>query len=225
MSDLKTQVYLLAENRLLREALGRILGKKADIRVVGAAALNPQTLEDIVKLVPDVLLSDSAAMVPSNGPVISRLRGELPGLRVLMIGMEPDPQSLLQSIGEGALGYVLKDASANEVYSAVRAVINHEAVCPTSLLTILFETVAQFEAPRAVVARERRLSRRQQQLIRLINQGLTDKEIASQLNIAEQTVRNHVHRMLRKVGASDRLMIGEHVRQFQQYRQTASRLP
>lgn len=216
MVDSVTHAYLLAENRLLREALGRILGKKADIRVVGAAALNAETLEEVARLAPDVLLSDSAVMAPSAGAIISHLRSRLPDLRVLMIGMESDAELLLQSIREGAIGYVLKDASANEVYAAVRAIIKHEAVCPASLLITLFQTVARLQAdiPMTAVVRERRLSRRQEQLIRLINQGLTNKEIAVQLNLSEQTVKNHVHRMLQKVGASDRLMIVERLQQL-----------
>jgi len=132
-----------------------------------------------------------------------------------MIGMDPDPELFLLAVRQGVIGYVLKDASAVELASAVRAVVDHEAVCPAALLSSLFKVVASppNEVPTSSVKRELGLSRREQQLTQMISEGLTNKEIASRLNLAEQTVKNHVHRMLKKVGASDRLVIVERWRE------------
>ena len=118
----------------------------------------------------------------------------------------------------------LADASAVEVASAVRAVVNHEAVCPAALLSSLFKVVASppKEVPTSSVKRELGLSRREQQLTQMISEGLTNKEIASRLNLAEQTVKNHVHRMLKKVGASDRLVIVERWREVRRRDYTSS---
>jgi len=93
--------------------------------------------------------------------------------------------------------------------------VDHEAVCPAALLSSLFKVVASppNEVPTSSVKRELGLSRREQQLTQMISEGLTNKEIASRLNLAEQTVKNHVHRMLKKVGASDRLVIVERWRE------------
>jgi DNA-binding NarL/FixJ family response regulator len=110
-------------------------------------------------------------------------------------------------VREGIVGYILKDASAMEVASSVRAVATGEAVCPPALSLALFEQVAkQSNQPNHFSIRHNLgLTRREQQLVRMISHGLTNKEIASQLNLSEQTVKNHIHRMLRKLGASDRL--------------------
>lgn len=209
MSEVKLQVYLLAENRLFREALSRILNKRNDIRVIGAASFSSGLLELIADIKPDILLSDASALVASQFTFLAQLRKHLPQLKIIMIGMDGDEETFLHAVRQGAVGYVLKDASASEVATAVRAVINNEAFCPQSLLLHLFGAVAN---PRmadsiALVKRELGLSRREQQLTRMIGEGLTNKEIASQLNLSEQTIKNHVHRMLRKVGAKDRLMI------------------
>jgi DNA-binding NarL/FixJ family response regulator len=210
MSEVMPRVYLLAENRLFREALTRILGKKTGISVAGAAAPSADALQQLEELKPDILLSDSTSLIAGN-PLLPQLRKLQPQLKVIMIGMDPDPALFLLTVREGAVGYVLKDAGAAEVASAVRSVVNHEAVCPPSLLRCLFEAVERpsKESPTALVQRELGLSRREQQLTQLIGEGLTNKEIASQLNLSEQTIKNHVHRMLRKVGAKDRLMIVE----------------
>jgi DNA-binding NarL/FixJ family response regulator len=204
-------MFLLAENRLFREALTRLLNKKADVRVVGADTFSPGVFERISELAPDILLSDSKAISAFDLQVIPHLRKLLPGLKVVMIGMDPDRELFLHAVQQGAVGYVLKDASAMEVAAAVRAVLNNEAFCPQNLLLSLFEYVAHpdVKAPTARVKRELGLSRREQQLTNLISEGLTNKEIASQLNLSEQTVKNHVHRMLRKVGTTDRLVIVE----------------
>jgi DNA-binding NarL/FixJ family response regulator len=215
MSEVTLQVYLLAENRLFREALSRILNKRNDIRVIGAASFSRGLLELIADIRPDILLSDASTLVGTRFTFLGQLRKQLPQLKIIMIGMDADEETFLHAVRQGAVGYVLKEASASEVATAVRAVINDEAFCPQSLLLHLFNAVAN---PRmadsiALVKRELGLSRREQQLTRMIGEGLTNKEIASQLNLSEQTIKNHVHRMLRKVGAKDRLMIVERWRE------------
>jgi len=202
------EVFILAENRLLREALWRILNKKSDIRVVGASALVPEVAQQIAQLAPDVLLCDSAPLAISELRLIAEMRNAVPGLKVVMIGMEADQGTFLQLVRDGIVGYVLKDASAVEVAAAVRSVANREAVCPPGLCLALFEEVAKQKPQppgRFIVRHGLGLTRREQQLVHMIRDGLTNKEIASQLNLSEQTVKNHIHRMLRKLGASDRL--------------------
>jgi len=209
MSDLieTVQVFILAENRLLREALTRILSKKSDIRVVGASAFSPDVVEQISSSGPDVLLSDSAAVALSELRLVSEVRAAIPGLKVVMIGMDVDAETFLRAVRDGIVGFVLKDASAMEVAAAVRSVANGEAVCPPNLCLTLFERVAdQNSHPASIVIRHNLgLTRREQQLVQMISRGLTNKEIASQLYLSEQTVKNHIHRMLRKLGATDRL--------------------
>ncbi len=201
------QVFILAENRLLREALTRILNKKSDLCVVGASAFVPDIVPQIAGASPDVLLTDSAALALSDLRLVSEVRAALPGLKVVMIGMDADRESFLRGVRDGIVGYVLKDASAVEVAACVRAVANGEAVCPPSLSLALFEHIARQNGNlmHFPLRSNLGLTRREQQLVHMISRGLTNKEIASQLNLSEQTVKNHVHRMLRKIGASDRL--------------------
>ena len=204
------RVFILAENRLLREALTRILSKKSDIRVVGASAFTPQIFDVITTAAPDVLLSDSAAVALSELRLVPEVRAAVPGLKVVMIGMEGDRETFLRAVRDGVVGYVLKDASAMEIAAAVRCVANDEAVCPPNLCLALFQHTAQHASSSSFhIKTGLGLTRREQQLVHMISRGLTNKEIAAQLNLSEQTVKNHVHRMLRKVGATDRLSVVE----------------
>ena len=204
-------VFLLAQNRLLREALARILGKKSDIAVVGSCVFSANALDEVAKASPDVLVMDSFGVETAELGFLHEIKSLLPGLKVVLIGMEPNEQTFLQAVREGVLGYVLEDASAIEVVNTVRAVANDEAVCPPRLCASLFRYVAQQRnnVPNFRVRLNLGLTNREQQLVLLIGRGLTNKEIASQLQLAEQTVRNHVHRMLRKVGARDRFAVVE----------------
>src|SRR5580704_6530475 len=203
-------VFLLAENRLLREALLRILSKKDDIRVVGAGSYSSSVFEQIILTQANIVVLDSVAPVLSGGAV-----GELlqlnPAIRVVMVGMESDEVVFLRVVQAGAVGYVLKDASALEVARTIRAVAAGEAVCPASLSGALFQWVVRHKPAvhTLLLKTSLGLSRREQQLVVLIQKGLTNKEMASRLNLSEQTVKNHVHRMLRKVGAPDRLSMAE----------------
>jgi DNA-binding NarL/FixJ family response regulator len=215
MSVLKLHVFVLAENRLFREALSRILNKPSDILVTGSASFSPAFLGALVETKPNILLSDAGILQRSESALLSQARKLLPELKIIMIGMNDDPEVFLQAVRHGSVGYILKDASASEVTAAVRAVVQNEAYCPQSLLSTLFGAVSnpRPENSLALVKRQLGLSRREQQLTSMIGDGLTNKEIASQLNLSEQTVKNHVHRMLRKVGARDRLMIVERCRE------------
>lgn len=202
------QVFILAENRLLREALARILNKKSDMRVVGAAAIASDIVNQIAEAAPDVLLCDSSALALSKLHLVAEVRSAVPGLKVIMIGMDDSRENFLRAVKDGIVGYVLKDASAMEVAAAVRSVANEEAICPPSLCRVLFQELSKATVQSNasfILKHNLGLTRREQQLVQMIGHGLTNKEIASQLNLSEQTIKNHIHRMLRKLGATDRM--------------------
>jgi DNA-binding NarL/FixJ family response regulator len=201
-------LFLLVQNRLLREALAKILSKKDDIRVVGSCAFSPNSSQEIIAAVPDILVMDSVTTNFAHIAFVREVRENVSGMKLVMIGMEDDEQQFLQTVREGAFGYVLKDASALEVVAAVRAVANGGAACDPRLCAYLFRFAAgKNQMPNFHVRSKLGLTTREQQLVRLISRGLTNKEIATELNLADQTIRNHIHRMLRKLGATHRLAV------------------
>ena len=205
------KVFLLAENRLLREALIRLLAKRSDVHVAGANPYSPAVHEEIIAAGPDIIVLDSSGLVLSNATLIPTLHAAIQDLRIVMVDMDPDKETFLKAVREGVVGYVLKDASALEVAATISAVAAGEAVCPPLLSMILFRSVAQQAAvpPPFSWGAELGLSRREQQMVELLYERLTNKEIAVRLNLSEQTVKNHVHRILRKVGAPNRSTIVE----------------
>jgi DNA-binding NarL/FixJ family response regulator len=206
--DGRATVFLLAQNRLLREALSRILSKKESLLVVGSCAFTTDSLQEILLASPDVLVIDSFSTNMAQLEFVREVQQRLLDTKLVVIGMEADGEPFLRAIREGAMGYVVKDASALEVVAAIRTVASGDAFCSPHLCAFLFRFAAQQNQMPSFYARHRLgLTNREQQLVGLISQGLTNKEIASRLQLAEQTVRNHVHRMLRKLGATHRLEV------------------
>jgi DNA-binding NarL/FixJ family response regulator len=205
----KISVFLVAGNRLLREALARLLTKGGDVEVCGVSPFVPKITSSLTMLDADVLVLDAISVQLSDYALVPEIVAQAPGIKVILIDMGDDSEIFLRCVRAGAVGYVLKDASAADVISAVRLVGQGQAVCPSRLCMSLFRAVTRqwTSFPSARIKVELGLTRRQQQLIPLIAQGLTNKEIGCHLNISEQTVKNHIHRMLRRVGASDRLQV------------------
>jgi DNA-binding NarL/FixJ family response regulator len=163
----------------------------------------------------NVLVLDSF-LAPTFQEYLAGKGGVLaPDLKIILIGMELDEKQFLKAIHSGAVGYLLQDASALDVIAAVRSVSRGEAVCPPALSSLLFRYVqAILDAPSQNTPVRPDLTLRQQQLVSLVAKGLTNKEIASHLNISEFTVRNHIHRILKQVDAESRSEAVENVRSF-----------
>ena len=205
--------FLLIHNRLLREALVRLFRKKSDIVVAGQASPSDGTSVAALDTHCDVLVSDSfvAGRLPASSPA----KGSAPsGFKIVLIGMDSSEEQFIAAVRSGATGYLLQDASASDAVAAVRAVYRGEAVCPPQLCSTLFRFVAQTAKETALQDSTSKpdLTLRQQQLVTLVAKGLTNKEIASHLNLSEFTVRNHIHRILKQVDAGSRSEAVETIR-------------
>ena len=200
-------VYVVSANRLLRESLARILNKRTDMWAQPSQEINDATAEGIRESEASILLFDSADAILSRDELVQEILGDGLRWKAVVIGMEADERIFLETVRRGVSGYLLKDASAVDIVDAVRTVARGEVVCPPSLCRILFRFVSRqvMPLPNQRVRDQIGLTRREQQLLPLIARGLTNKEIASNLNLSEQTVKNHIHHILSKVGAEDRL--------------------
>jgi NarL family two-component system response regulator LiaR len=205
----RLSVFVAADNCLLREALAHMLTKTGTIEVVGMESPAPLRAESVTQARPDVLLLSSRGTLNDDLLMIQQVRAAAPGVRILLLGMALSEAEFLRCVRAGISGYLLRDASADEVVDGVRAVHAGEAVCPGMLCTALFRYFESEAAalPCASARRRLGLTRREQQLIPLIAKGLTNKEIANHFSLSEQTVKNHLYRMKHKTGAEDRLDI------------------
>src|SRR5258708_236573 len=202
------KVFLVTENRLLRDTLARLLRKQTGILVAGVVANAENVSGQIVESGCDIVLGDSSPS-SSNSHSLRNLHEQNSQFKIVLIGMDNDPESFLKAIHLGARGYVLKDASALEIVSAIRRVGRGEAICPPNLCMVLIEYIwseerRNLQCARSTGANGNRFTHRQVQLVNLVADGLSNKEMAKSLNLSQFTVKNHLRRVMRQVQATNR---------------------
>ena len=201
-----TNVYVVAENRLLRETLVRLFRKRSEIQIVGNTCCSDSAIKDIASAKSDLLILDCFGTKHASEDWLANLQESVPEIRVVLFGMDEDPDVFLRAVRLGIAGYVLKNASASDLLDAVRTVAQGEASCPPQFCKVLFRTVAattsELKDERATTQFD--LTQRQRQLMSLVAMGLSNKEIAANLNLSEFTVKNHIYRVMKQVDADSR---------------------
>jgi DNA-binding NarL/FixJ family response regulator len=213
-SEQRIRLYVCADNRLLREALAKLLVKRGTVDVIGSDSAPAFDARALVNQGAQVLLMVSQGPLEEDLTTIQRVHAAAPAVHILLIGSAKEEGAFLQCVRAGISGYLWRDASADEVLEGILAVQAGEAVCPGVLCTALFRYFER-ETPELPYASPRQrlgLTRREQQIVPLIAKGLTNKEIASHFCLSEQTVKNHLYRMKHKIGAEDRLNIVQRFR-------------
>ncbi|MFC7246243.1 response regulator [Catellatospora aurea] len=207
MSRTPVRVLLADDQSLFREALAVLLGVRDDIVVVGEAGDGAQALDRAAELRPDVVLMDLRMPVLDGVAATRRLRAEHPAVRVIVLTTFDDDEDVFAALRAGALGYLLKDASSAQLVEAVLAAARDEAVLQPSVAA---KVVARFARlpdeepagrPQPLVVP---LSERELDVLRLLADGRSNREIAAALFLAEGTVKNHVSGVLAKLDARDR---------------------
>lgn len=207
-SESPIRIYVLEQNRLLREAFVQLLRKRSSLTVVGDSDDCSEAYEKLTVLQCDVLLLNSLEILQAI-----RRKAEtaecLKQTKLLLLGMKEDPECFLQAVRLGACGYLLNEASSTEIIAAVRGVAQGEAICPPKLCKSLFDHLSKRPflnsgkvEPRGRPAND--LTCRQRQLMALVAKGMTNKEIAASLQLSEFTVKNHIRRIMAHLQADSR---------------------
>jgi len=204
-----TRLFLVIENRMLREAMTALFRKQSEFSIADSIRYSETAYKQAAASDCDILLADqaSASAFPSN--FIGDLLRFAQGRKVILFGMDNDAEIFLQAVRSGVSGYLLAEASADDVISAVRKVSRGEAVCPPWLCHHLFQFVARTTREGSMILNQRLcvklgLTARQQQLVAFLARGFTNKEIAESMGLSEFTVKNHVHRIMRQLNADSR---------------------
>jgi len=211
----RTRVYVLAEHAAIEERVVRATGGERDFEVIVRQQLVQGELQKPGESEQQVLVIASRGDAQDSLRRAHRWKMAAPGLKVLLLWMPERIEDVLFYVRGGVNGFLQINATAKEIVDAVRAVARGEAICSGAQCALLFRYFEQeAEAfPSAALHRDLGLTRREQQLIPLLTRGLTNKEIANHFSLSEQTVKNHLHRMKRKIGAHGRLEIVDVCRQ------------
>jgi len=201
------RVLLVDDQALFREALAVLLGVRADIEVVGEAGNGDEALDRAADLRPDVVLMDLRMPVLDGVAATRRMRVEQPAVRVIALTTFDDDQDVFAALRAGAVGYLLKDVSADRLVEAVTAAARGESVLQPSVAAKVVARVAELPDPSPAPRPQPLvipLSDRELEVVRLLADGRSNREIAAALFLAEGTVKNHVTNVLAKLGARDR---------------------
>jgi len=204
-------VAIVDDNRLVREALAAMLGRLPDVQVIAAASANAEVLDPAT---PDVLLLDAGLGDEDSLSVAAAIAKRRSATKVVIMDLMPTNEDIVQFVNAGVAGFVLKDATFDEFVATIRAVAAGEKVLPPRMTETLFSQIALGgdSRGRERVLEDVRMTRREREVIELIGEGLSNKEIAQRLNIASHTVKSHVRNVMEKLALHTRLQIAAFAR-------------
>jgi two-component system NarL family response regulator len=203
----RIRVLLVDDHALFRRGLLLVLESEDGIEVVGEAEDGEEAIRKAEELAPDVVLMDVRMPRVSGIEATQRLAESLPTTRIIVLTVSDEEDDLYEAIKAGATGYLLKEISIEEVADAVRAVMQGQTLISPSMASKLiaeFANLSKVASQRTSVPAPR-LTDRELDVLRLVAQGLTNREVAEQLFIAENTVKNHVRNILEKLHLHSRM--------------------
>jgi NarL family two-component system response regulator LiaR len=194
-------VFIADDHAVVREGLRALISTEPGIEVVGEAADGGEAVARVRSLHPDVILLDLVMPHKSGIEAISEITQENPEARILVLTSFADDDKVFPAIKAGALGYLLKDASPQELLQAIRDVYQGE---PSLDPTIALKLIHELKRPTDLPLASESLTEREMEVLRLVARGLTNQEIAEMLGISERTVRTYVGNILGKLHLANR---------------------
>ncbi|MFJ4521953.1 response regulator [Streptomyces sp. NPDC088810] len=199
------RVFLLDDHEVVRRGVRDLLDDEPDITVAGEAATVEQALVRVPALRPDVAVLDVRLPDGDGVTACRELRSHLPRLACLMLTSFDDEEALLDSIMAGASGYVLKQIQGADLVSAVRTVARGQSLLDPSATTRLMARLRAGQQQETEPGVLPGLTEREREILALIGEGLTNRQIGRRLYLAEKTVKNHISRLLAKLGVERRV--------------------
>ncbi len=199
-------VAIIDDNRMVREVLAAMLSRVDGLHGVAAATVDEGFLD---AQRPSVVLLDAGLAETGSVALAAAIRTWAPYTNVIAMDLMPSHEEVAEFINAGVAGFVLKDASFEELVGAIRSVAAGEKVLPQRLTNSLFSQIASENSGRirGPMIDAVRMTRREHEVIELIGEGLSNKEIAQRLNIATHTVKSHVRNVMEKLALHTRLQI------------------
>jgi len=207
----RIRLVIVEDNRLLREGLTALLREQSDIMVLASLGSGDALIRG-KKLKPDVILLDLGLRSHSSLHVVQSVKAQNPDAKIVIMDLAPVQTTLVEYVRAGVSGFVLKDATFDEFLETIRAVAKGAKVLPPKLTASLFTQLVERVASQSKgnPFRSVRMTKREHEVVDLIAEGLSNKEIAQRLHLAVDTVKSHVHNILEKLALHTRLEIASY---------------
>jgi DNA-binding NarL/FixJ family response regulator len=209
----KIKILLIEDNRLLRDGIKALINAQADLKIAAASGGDiHDTLRQAQSLKPQVVLLDLGLQNEDGPQVVRTLIKEMPHMKIIGMGLIPSQLDIMEIVEAGAAGFILKDASIEDFLETIRLVARGEKVLPPLLTGSLFSHVVEHALRRGKgkPVEAVRMTKREREIIALIAEGMSNKEIAQRANLSIYTIKSHIHNVMEKLALHSRLQIAAH---------------
>jgi DNA-binding NarL/FixJ family response regulator len=220
----KISIFIIEDNRLLREGITAMVNEQTDLKVIGIFNEKEKSLSKLFNLKVDVVLIDLGLRTLNSLEVVKDVKGKSPAIKIIVMDLLPIQSDILDFVKAGASGFILKDAMVHEFLKTIRSVAAGEKILPQHMTGSLFSQIVE----RAINGTKNvnlmdavRMTKREREVIDLIADGQSNKEIGQILYLSPYTVKSHVHNILEKMALHTRIQIAKYAYSNKAYKETA----
>ncbi len=208
----KIRLLLIEDNRLLRDGILAILKPQKDIVIIAASGDGKDTLVKIKELKPNVVLLDLGLRSQNSLHVVEIVKKDFPEAKIIVMDLAPVQADILQYVKAGANGFILKDASLNEFLITIRTVSEGATVLPPLLVDSLFSQIVDHAVREGKLKLNEavKMTKREREVIALLGEGMSNKEIGQKMHVSTYTVKSHIHNIMEKLALHTRLEIANY---------------
>jgi len=208
----KIKLLIIEDNRLLRNGIISILKKQQDIDIIPESGNNKNTLAKIQQLKPNIILLDLGLRNRNSLSVVEFVKKDFPDAKVIVMDISPVPGDINLFVKAGASGFILKDATIDELLTTIRTVAEGTNVHPQDLSDSLLSQIVEHALKRGKIKLKEtvRMTKREREVIELIGDGLSYKEIGHKLGVSNYTVKSHIHNIMEKLTLHTRLEVASY---------------
>jgi DNA-binding NarL/FixJ family response regulator len=209
----KIRILLIEDNRLLREGISALLKKQSDMNVVSTVGNGENILGLITKHKPIIVLLDLGLRSQNSLSIVKLIKKDFSNVKIIVMDLIPLQADVFEFVQAGVSGFMLKDVNVSEFLETIRSVYKGAQVLPSHLTGSLFSQIVEHAingSTTKTLNDSVTMTKRERQVIQLIADGNTNKEIAQKLHLSTYTVKSHVHNILEKLSLSTRVQIAKH---------------
>lgn len=208
----KIRLLLIEDNRLLRDGMFSILKPHKDIVIISASGDAKNTIAKIRQLKPNVILLDLGLRSQNSLHVVEVVKNDFPAAKIIVMDLAPVQADILQFVKAGADGFIIKDASLKDFLITIRSVSDGATVLPPTLVDSLFSQIVDHAVRdgKTKLKDAVRMTKREREVIELLSEGMSNKEIGQKIHISTYTVKSHIHNIMEKLALHTRLEIANY---------------
>ncbi len=208
----KIRLLIIEDNRLLRDGIFSILKPHKDIVIIAASGDGRSTLVKIKQLKPNVVLLDLGLRSQNSLHVVEIVKRDFPLAKIIVMDLAPVQADILQYVKAGANGFILKDASLNDLLITIRAVADGSTILPPLLIDSLFSQIVEHAVRegKTKVKDAVRMTTREREVVLHLGEGMSNKEIGQKMHVSTYTIKSHIHNIMEKLALHTRLEIANY---------------